>query len=135
MSKSHRYVGAAVAVAAVLFTPDAWAAKPKLNPALVGEGKIAYQNRCADCHGPTGRGDGASCERLQARPRNFALETFDKGRKPAEVFETVTAGSGDAMPAFTDLSEQERWAVSYYVLILRASGRNERAATAAARSE
>ena len=135
MNRLHRFIGAAVVVAAVLFAPGARAEKPKLNPALVSEGRIAYQAHCADCHGQGGRGDGAVCEALQARARNFALETFSKGRKPAEVFETVTVGMDKVMPSFTELTEEQRWGVSYYVLILRASGRNERAAMAAARSE
>ena len=135
MNRLHRFIGASIVTAAVLFASGARAEKPRLNPALVGEGRIAYRAHCVDCHGEAGRGDGAACEALQVRPRNFALETFDKGRKPAEVFATVTAGTGQAMRSFAELTEEERWGVSYYVLILRASGRSERAARDAARSE
>lgn len=86
---------------------------------LVAHGKKVYQNQaCNTCHGDEGRGDGPAGGALNPRPRNFHEdEGWKNGRKPSEVFKTLTEGMG-LMPSYSTLSIGDRWAVAHYVLSL-----------------
>jgi hypothetical protein len=54
---------------------------------------------------------------LVPKPRNFVTEPFKKGNKPEEVFQVITNGlPASTMVAFSRLPEEERWALTYYVL-------------------
>ncbi len=106
-----------VAAAALLFASAARAgAPPKKTPELVEKGKASFQTNCAACHGPDGKGDGIAAAALDPKPHNFATKPL----KPAQVFDTLQKGvPGTAMVAFTQLPEEERWALSYYVAGIR----------------
>ena len=89
---------------------------PKRTPALLEKGRASFQENCAACHGATGAGDGVVASTLDPRPRNFTKEPFKNGSKPAQIFQTLARGvPGSQMAAFTQLSEEERWALAYYV--------------------
>ena len=60
----------------------------------------------------------------RSRPRNLVTEPLEHGASAGLVFRTLTTGvPGTAMIAFTHLAEEERWALAYYVLELRARGK------------
>ena len=106
---------------------QAAARAPKRSPELVAKGKATYGIYCVACHGETGAGDGSVAPTLNPRPRNFATEKFRQGSKVEQVFETLRTGvPGTAMVKFTNLSEEERWALSWYVLELRSRGNSAR---------
>lgn len=122
---THRSLTMLAAAAALLIATAAWAERPKLSPGLVARGQSAYAVHCAACHGPRGFGDGEACAALETRPRNFAKDEFRNGRQPAEAFATLSNGlAGTDMRSYAGIDEEERWGLSYYVLILRTAGKN-----------
>lgn len=87
-------------------------------PEILAHGKTLYANNCAMCHGNEGKGDGAAGAALTPHPRNFtSADGWKKGRKPGEVFHTVTNGLSP-MPAFSTMPVDDRWAVTHYLLSL-----------------
>jgi len=97
----------------------------KSNPKLIAKGKTVYDMSCASCHGEKGDGNGAVGGALNPKPRNFVDPKaengkFKKGKTPKEVFNTITNGlpENPVMASFASLSEEERWAVTHYVLSL-----------------
>jgi len=102
---------------------------PKPTPALVARGKDLYvKAKCFQCHGDGGKGDGVSAPDLTddlkfpIRPADFTRGQFKGGSTVRDIFRTMTLGlDGTPMPSFGDsMSEEERWAISYFVLSLSA---------------
>jgi high-affinity iron transporter len=105
----------------------AHARPPKRSPELLARGEATYVVYCIACHGQTGAGDGSVAPTLNPRPRNFATDKFRQGARVEQIFETLRTGvPGTAMVKFTNLSEEERWALAWYVLELRAHGGSAR---------
>ncbi len=119
----------ALVLISTLFAVSAYAAKaPASSPAMLEKGKAVFTVNCATCHGDTGDGKGPAGQYMNPKPRHFVTDAFKgkdgkgKIKKPTvqQVFDAVTAGvTGTSMTAFAHLSEEDRWAVSYYVLSLR----------------
>ena len=87
------------------------------------EAAMAFMMNCMACHGPTGAGDGPGAAALNPKPRAYATEKFKQGEKPEEVFKTLSTGLPNTpMVSFAHLSEDERWALSYWVLELKKNG-------------
>jgi mono/diheme cytochrome c family protein len=102
------------------FSQIAFAGSPPVNQALLDKGKTVYTMNCVACHGDKGDGNGPAGAVMNPKPRNFITDKFKKGDKPAAVFEVVSKGLKDTtMAAFGHLSEEERWAVSHYLLTFR----------------
>lgn len=113
----------ALIVAGCLAAGAAFAAPPKPTAQLLDQGKTAFTTNCAACHGDKGDGTGPAAVALTPKPRNFATEQFKQGTKPEEIFKTLQTGvPGSAMVPFTHLPEQDRWALTYYVLELKKPG-------------
>jgi cytochrome c oxidase cbb3-type subunit I/II len=102
---------------------------PRATPELVARGKDLYQKaKCFQCHGDTGKGDGVSAPDLKddfgfpIRPADFTRGQFKGGSTVHDIYRTMTLGlDGAPMPSFADsMSEEERWAISYFVLSLSA---------------
>ncbi|HYS79280.1 MAG TPA: cytochrome c [Anaeromyxobacteraceae bacterium] len=110
------------AVAAVLVATAARAAAPpRKTPELLEIGKVSFKVNCASCHGEKGEGDGVSADALVPKPTNLTTDRLKNGAKVGQVFETLAKGvPGTAMIAFTHLPEDERWALAYYIVDLRA---------------
>lgn len=51
-----------------------------------------FGDRCANCHGPLGRGDGEMASRLSRPPASLSSEAYIREAVPAEMFETITNG-------------------------------------------
>ena len=111
--------------------PDAplVASAPGATPELIAKGSELYiRAKCWECHGESGRGDGPSAGHLKddldrpIRPTDFTRGQLKGGAQVADVFRTMTNGlDGTPMPSFGDtMSDDERWAISYYVLSLSA---------------
>ncbi len=74
-------------------------------------GKAVYDGKCVECHGDTGKGDGASAAYLAPRPRDFTsgkykIRTTDTGSVPTDddLIQSVRQGLyGTAMPAWDRL--------------------------------
>lgn len=92
---------------------------PKKTPELLELGKKVYDAHCLTCHGEKGDGNGPVGQVLVPRPRDFAKDPFKQGTRPEDVFLTVTHGVKDtAMVGYPQLTDEERWAVSFHVLEL-----------------
>ena len=98
---------------------------PRATPERLARGQTLYgQAKCAECHGDDGRGDGPSAGSLQddfqrpIRPADFTRGQFKAGPSVADVYRTMTTGlDGTPMPSFADsMTDEERWAIAYYVL-------------------
>jgi high-affinity iron transporter len=101
-------------VVALLGAPAARAAAPEKTAALVEKGKASFSRNCVACHGQGGEGDGPAAKALKPKPRNLVAEPTPGG-VPA-IFEVLSKGKkGTGMIAYKHLSEEERWALAYYV--------------------
>ncbi len=98
---------------------------PKATAELMARGKELYAKaKCWQCHGDGGKGDGPSADELRddlkftIRPTDFTRGQFKTGGDVRDIFRTMTTGlDGTPMPSFVDsMKEDERWAISYYVL-------------------
>jgi mono/diheme cytochrome c family protein len=87
-------------------------------------GKAIYDERCAQCHGVDGRGNGAAAPALMPRPRDFAaaqfkLRTTETGSLPTDddLIRTITYGvPGTSMPGWQKfLSMADIAAVATYI--------------------
>jgi mono/diheme cytochrome c family protein len=96
-------------------------AAPRRTPQLIERGRNAYAIWCVACHGVTGAGDGPNANKLEPRPRNFAAGKFKQGSRVEQIYRTLSKGvPASAMVAYKNLSDEDRWALSYYVLELKA---------------
>jgi len=88
---------------------------PKQVPDMTNAAAL-YAARCAVCHGSSGDGLGPQAAKLAPAPSNFQDARRQSVRSVFGLFNTITLGvSGTAMPAFADLSAEERWKLAFYV--------------------
>ena len=102
---------------------------PPPSKELVRRGQEVWkQAKCWECHGQEGKGDGEKAEGLKddfdfpIPPANLTTGQFKSGPTAKDIFRTMSTGlSGTPMPSYADsLPEEDRWALSYYVLSLSA---------------
>ena len=94
-------------------------APPKKTPELLTQGKKLYEQNCVTCHGPKGDGKGPAGDLLKPPPRDFnrplSQWTYSKGDLK-KVFDVISKGiPNTAMVKWDQLSEQDRWALVYFV--------------------
>ncbi len=79
-----------------------------------------YAEQCAACHGASGRGDGHAGTALEPAPTDFHDSKRARQRSVYGLYSTLTLGVvGTGMPSFTSLTEDQRWALAFYVAGLR----------------
>lgn len=84
------------------------------HPAELDEqGRALYEANCANCHGLGGLGDGVDAAGSQ--PRSFKDQEYMAAFSDQALFDAITAGVAPGMPAYSQLSEDERWALAAYV--------------------
>ncbi len=101
---------------------------PRFSDESAQAGRKIYQdNKCADCHGNAGRGDGKSSPTLKndwnesIRPADLTQRwTFRGGASREDIYRTFTTGlNGTPMPSYADLiTEEDRWHLVDYVYSL-----------------
>ena len=94
-------------------------------PPSVERGAIVFRERCAACHGETGRGDGPKAKSLKGPPpANLADPSVMGDKSLLDIFRRIAIGTpGTAMPEFAeDVSAEDRWAVASYVQALQYGG-------------
>lgn len=87
------------------------------DPLLV-RGREIYLDRCASCHGPSGRGDGPLAKGLTGpAPRNLAQDPWKYGERPEQVLTVLAEGVKDAqMPGWAGTyGPEDLRAVAAYV--------------------
>lgn len=86
----------------------------KDNPNAAGIGKVLYLQKCVDCHGKAGEGNGWMSKGLLRPPTNLASKVV-QANTDGELFWKITNGKSP-MPAhrvrFTD---EERWYIVSYL--------------------
>ena len=91
------------------------AVAPRSAPDLK-RGAALYTVHCAACHGAEGRGDGPAAKGLNPVPANFHDRERMMQRSLYGLYSTVTLGvAGTAMNAYGQLTDEERWALAFYV--------------------
>jgi len=90
-----------------------------LAPSAIPDVKLGakvYAQNCASCHGAAGNGDGPLAKSLDPTPIAFTDKERASQRSLFALYQAVSQGiAGTAMPAFSQLSEEDRWAVSTYL--------------------
>ena len=81
------------------------------DPASLAAGAKVWAAECESCHGSKGQGDGIAVKDLDKKPQ--PLGALIAPQTDGELFWKLTEGR-KPMPAFTKLSETDRWnAVNY----------------------
>lgn len=75
-----------------------------------GGAKDIYAQRCASCHGATGKGDGPAGKVLKPKPSDFAVSL--KGKNDDWIAKAIkdggpAVGESAIMPGYGDLSDQQ----------------------------
>ncbi len=107
-------------------------------PPSLERGAVVYQERCAACHGESGRGDGPKAKSLKGPPpANLADPQILGNKSLLDIFRRIAVGTpGTAMPEFAeDVSAEDRWAVASYVGAMQYGGSATAAIFAAVRHQ
>lgn len=106
-------------VSAMLWLGHADGQQPRLQRPNPDAGERLYKQNCINCHGASGRGDGAAAEKLNPKPADL---TSDKtqAKQDAELLETIKFGRpGTAMPGWmSELDERDMRDVMAYLRTL-----------------
>jgi len=85
------------------------------------KGKEKYNQICASCHGPSGKGDGPAAAALDPKPRNLSDPKYVSTLSDEQIFKTVkeggaAVGKSPLMPAWGSvLSDSDIWNVIAYL--------------------
>jgi len=109
-----------------------------LRPPSLERGAVVYRERCVQCHGETGRGDGPKAKSLKGPAAANLTDPAVMGNKSLlDIFRRIAVGTpGTAMPEFAeDVSAEDRWAVASYVAAMQYGGSATAAVFAAVRHQ
>lgn len=92
---------------------------PKVSPAVLGHGKALFDNTCASCHGPTGRGDGPMSAGLNPKPRDLGDKSYVSTLSDEEIARTIKMGGSmkgmPQMPSHPQFNDDDLAALVAYV--------------------
>jgi mono/diheme cytochrome c family protein len=99
----------------------------------LARGQAVYQERCVQCHGVTGDGNGPAAKYMYPKPRDYRRGLFKftstpYGSRPLrdDLVRTVRLGiRGTSMPNFNLLPESDLQAVVDYIIMLSRRGELE----------
>jgi mono/diheme cytochrome c family protein len=77
------------------------------------EGKAVFHEKCAPCHGETGKGNGPMASTFDPKPRDFCLPEFWQGNVDKKISDAITNGKNQMVPV--NLKPDEIKAVIGYV--------------------
>jgi mono/diheme cytochrome c family protein len=98
------------------------AEKARKNPltpsdAMLKAARPIYDQKCSDCHGDTGKGDGSDAMMYDPPPANLTDAAHINRLTDGEIYFQITEGR-KPMPSFkTKLTDEQRWQL---VLLVRA---------------
>jgi mono/diheme cytochrome c family protein len=76
------------------------------------EGEVIYGKFCVHCHGASGAGDGKVAGKLPGPPPAYsAIANLTEGK----IFHSITYGKGMMGQHASQLTQEERWKLVYYV--------------------
>ena len=86
---------------------------------VVSQGKAIYEDKCASCHGTSGRGNGPDAATLSIAPNDFTDQAYMAQNSTARLYQDITYGVQPEMPAFSEtLDDNQRWSVANYLRTL-----------------
>ncbi|HEY3666259.1 MAG TPA: cytochrome c, partial [Polyangiaceae bacterium] len=92
-----------------------------VDPELMRDGRAAYDEICATCHGVLGNGASVVADKMELRRPPSFLEARLEALPAGEIFAVASRGYG-LMPGFASvLDVEQRWAVVAYIRALRLS--------------
>jgi len=108
----------------IIEVPEERPFEPSLASIAAGR-KIFIDQDCVKCHGKSGEGNGPQADELvddwdvPIRPSNLTRTYFKNGKRDQDIYRVFTSAlNGTPMPAFDELSEDERWQLVDYVQFL-----------------
>ena len=106
-------------VSAMLWLGQAEGQPPRLQRPNPEAGERLYKQNCINCHGASGRGDGAAAEKLNPKPADLTSGKT-QAKQDAELIETIKFGRpGTAMPGWmSELDERDMRDVTAYIRTL-----------------
>lgn len=105
----------AIRLAEIQVAPTSW-------PDIATGAKL-FQANCVSCHGVQGKGDGIAGAALDPKPANFHDLDLVWNSAPYKFFNTIRLGvPGTGMAAFPHFSDQEVWALAFYLKSLPYEG-------------
>lgn len=82
----------------------------------LARGAQVFQSQCAACHGSQGRGDGPLAASLNPKPTALAEHLRARERSLFALHQIISNGvPGTAMQGFGSLSDEDRWALAFFV--------------------
>lgn len=79
-----------------------------------------FAEKCAACHGASGHGNGPAASELNPPPTNFHDIERARQRSLYGLYSVISQGiAGTGMTSFQTLSDDDRWALSFYLAGLR----------------
>lgn len=88
-------------------------------PPLLAEGEGLYTQRCVQCHGTLGAGDGAFARSLSRLPQEIGTFAWQTSHSDAQLEAIVRDGlPGTAMPPSPDLTDRQVQAITGYLRTL-----------------
>lgn len=100
--------------------PEAKAVKNPLTatPEVIAAGKALYLDKCANCHGDTGHGDGPEADMYDTAPSNLAEPGMLAEMSDGELFWKITTGRRP-MPSFKkQYTDEQRWQLVHFIRTL-----------------
>ncbi len=91
------------------------------SPAVLAAARAIYLDKCANCHGQTGKGDGPDANSYYPTPASLADPRRMNTRTDGEIFYQISQGR-KPMPSFQKrLTEEQRWQLVLFIRSLSAS--------------
>jgi mono/diheme cytochrome c family protein len=92
------------------------------SPAALASAAAIYRDKCANCHGDSGKGDGPDAASYYPRPASLADAKHMNSLTDGEIFYQISQGK-KPMPAFKrKLTEEQRWELVLFVRTFAATG-------------
>ncbi len=88
-------------------------------PPDLANGKVLFDQKCSQCHGKKGLGDGPQSAQLSVPAATLGLADYARQYTPAEWYAIVSQGDTQKfMPAFPNLTDRQRWDLVAYAMSL-----------------
>ena len=95
----------------------AWGSPYEENQEYLNIGQAVFNQQCSQCHGNSGKGNGADLPTNSPPPPNFTDGSYSKSL--GLVAANIKYGKREFMPAFKGkLTDKEIWSVAMYVRAL-----------------